>query len=183
MFLVSFSINLRPHPTVASYIQAGLPTTLTVLGRVTFKYVSVSNWCHLRVTASCPLLCAVSPQWTESPKPECSHYPLEEWSSGKCFSSNFYLEIKRLSIGSSDPSLHLLFFFSFGCTGSSLRHIGVLLLQRMGSRAHRLSSPTACGISVPWPGTEPLSFALQGRFSTTGPPGKSPTLLFYCLGN
>ena len=43
MSLVSFSINLRPYPTVASYIQAGLPTTLTVLGRVTFKYVSVSN--------------------------------------------------------------------------------------------------------------------------------------------
>lgn len=146
MSLVSFSIKLCPQPTVASYIQAGLPTTLTVLGSdlqvcLCFKLMSL--------TTSCPLLCAVSPQWTESPKPECSHYPLEEWSSRKCFSSDFYLEIKRLSIGSSDPSLHLLFFFSFGCTGSSLRHISVLLLQRTGSRARRLSSPTACGISAP----------------------------------
>lgn len=32
MSLVSFSIKLCPQPTVASYIQAGLPTTLTVLG-------------------------------------------------------------------------------------------------------------------------------------------------------
>ena len=31
----------------------------------------------------------------------------------------------------------------------------------------------ACGILVPWPGIEPVSSALQGRFLTTGPPRKS----------
>lgn len=31
----------------------------------------------------------------------------------------------------------------------------------------------ACGMLVPWPGTELTSPALQGGFVTTGPPGKS----------
>ena len=39
--------------------------------------------------------------------------------------------------------------------------------------ACRLSCPAACGILAPWPGIEPGSPALQGRFLTTGPPGKS----------
>ena len=41
---------------------------------------------------------------------------------------------------------------------------------------HRFSSydtrPTACGILVSQPGNKPTSPALQGRFLTTGPPGK-----------
>ena len=36
---------------------------------------------------------------------------------------------------------------------------------------------TACGISVPWPGIKPSSLALEGRFLTTGPPGKSQSQL------
>ena len=35
------------------------------------------------------------------------------------------------------------------------------------------SCPVACGILVPPPGIEPASPALEGRFLTTGPPGKS----------
>ena len=38
---------------------------------------------------------------------------------------------------------------------------------------HWLSCSEACGILVPWPGIKPASPALQGRFLTTGPPGKS----------
>ena len=41
-----------------------------------------------------------------------------------------------------------------------------------------LSFPTACGILVPQPGTEPSSPALEGGFLTTGPPGKSPYLSY-----
>ena len=41
----------------------------------------------------------------------------------------------------------------------------------------RLSCPATCGILVPWPGIEaasrPASSALQGGFSTTGPPDRS----------
>ena len=36
-----------------------------------------------------------------------------------------------------------------------------------------LSCPRAYGILVPQPGIEPVSPALEGRFLTTGPPGKS----------
>ena len=40
--------------------------------------------------------------------------------------------------------------------------------------AQRFSSiPRACGILVPWPGIKPESPVLQGRFLTTGQPGKS----------
>ena len=35
-----------------------------------------------------------------------------------------------------------------------------------------LSCTVACGIFVPWPGIESASSALQGKFLTTGPPGR-----------
>ena len=44
--------------------------------------------------------------------------------------------------------------------------------------AHGLSCSAACVILVPHPGIEPVSPALQGGLSTTGPPGKSPCFLF-----
>ena len=57
----------------------------------------------------------------------------------------------------------------------------LLLLQSTGFRArtsvvaaHGLSCFTACRILVPRPGIKLMSPALAGRFSTTGPPGKSP---------
>ena len=40
------------------------------------------------------------------------------------------------------------------------------------------SCPLACGIFVPGSGIEPMSSALQGRFLTTGPPGKSLSNVF-----
>ena len=46
-----------------------------------------------------------------------------------------------------------------------------------------LSCPAACGILVPRPGIEPASPALEGGFLTTGPPGKSPELLFFLFPN
>ena len=45
--------------------------------------------------------------------------------------------------------------------------------------AHELSRSVARGILVPQPGMKPVSPALQGRFLTTGPPGKPPTNLFH----
>ena len=53
----------------------------------------------------------------------------------------------------------------------------VWALVRMSSVVatdHRLSCSKACGILVPPPGIKPMSPVLQGRFLTTGPPGKSP---------
>ena len=51
----------------------------------------------------------------------------------------------------------------------------ILWLWSLGSvvTLGRLSCFKACGILVPWPGIEPTSPALQSRFLTTGPPGKS----------
>ena len=37
----------------------------------------------------------------------------------------------------------------------------------------------ACGVLVPWLGIEPMSLALQGEFSTSKPPGKSPSRFFF----
>ena len=42
---------------------------------------------------------------------------------------------------------------------------------------HGLSCPTACEILTPRQGLEPASPALEGRFLTTGPPGKSPKII------
>ena len=60
----------------------------------------------------------------------------------------------------------LLFFF--------LIFIYLAVSGFMGSLvvACRLSCPTALGILIPSPGIETTSPALQGEFSTTGPPGK-----------
>jgi len=50
-------------------------------------------------------------------------------------------------------------------------------LQYPGSLTaiHGLSGPIACGILVPQPGIKPAFPALEGRFLTTGPLGKSKT--------
>ena len=44
--------------------------------------------------------------------------------------------------------------------------------------AHGLSCATACGTLVSWPGMEPMSPSVEGRFLTTGPPGKFWFLFF-----
>ena len=41
-----------------------------------------------------------------------------------------------------------------------------------------ISCPAACGILVPWPGIEPVSPELKGKFLTTVPPGKSPAIIY-----
>ena len=47
--------------------------------------------------------------------------------------------------------------------------------------AHVLSCPMACGILVPQPGIKPVTAALQGRFLTAEPPGKSLGWVFTCF--
>ena len=48
--------------------------------------------------------------------------------------------------------------------------------------ACRLSCGAVCGILVPWPGMEPVSPALAGRFPTTGPPEGFLQPIFTCFG-
>ena len=44
--------------------------------------------------------------------------------------------------------------------------------------AYGLIHPVTCGILASGPGIEPASLTLEGRFLTTGQPGKSPDYLF-----
>ena len=59
--------------------------------------------------------------------------------------------------------------------------LGLCSLWHAGSlvEARGLSCPKACGILVPQPGIEPTSPALEGRFFTTGLPGKSPKMVIF----
>ena len=79
-----------------------------------------------------------------------------------------------------------IYLFIFGSTGSSSQDAGYWLLHSGSlivlSRLFlwqegfsvvgefTLTFPEACGILAPWPGIEPLSPALEGRFLTTGTP-------------
>ena len=71
--------------------------------------------------------------------------------------------------------------FVCGCIGSQLWHTGyrACRLSSFGAGAlqlwmHGLSYSTACGILVPPLGIKPQSPTLEGRFLTTGPPGRYP---------
>ena len=73
---------------------------------------------------------------------------------------------------SQPPSSHDILLLSpvllfSGYAGSLLLCAGSIV------RVHGLSFHEACGILVPQPGIEPASPALEGRFFTTEPPGKS----------
>ena len=49
--------------------------------------------------------------------------------------------------------------------------------------AHELSCLAACGILVPQLGIKPVCPEVKGRFSTTGPPGKSLSFNIYCISS
>ena len=76
--------------------------------------------------------------------------------------------------------LYFLAALVLWCIALAFFHcLGQLLLQSESAQASvivapGLSCPAAHGILVPRPGIEPLSPALEGRFLTTGPPGKPP---------
>ena len=64
------------------------------------------------------------------------------------------------------------FICLLGCTGSSLRCAHLPRRGDSPDAAHRLSCSKAPRILLPWHRIEPMSPALQGRFLTTGLPGK-----------
>ena len=80
----------------------------------------------------------------------------------------------------------------FSCReAQALEHVGsVCAVRRLSGCSswaslvvvHGLSCPTACGILVPRPGIEPTSPALEGEFSTAGPPGKSSMVVIVLFG-
>ena len=91
-----------------------------------------------------------------------------------------YLAVSGLSCGMWDLCFGMWDLFFVACrlfvvACRLLSSCGPRALEREGSVvvARGLSCPEACGILVPRPGIEPASPALEGRFLTTGPPGKS----------
>ena len=62
--------------------------------------------------------------------------------------------------------------WAYRCRALALQCTGSVVL------VHGLSCPAACMILLPRPGIEHVSPALAGRFLTSGPPGKSPVLVF-----
>ena len=94
-----------------------------------------------------------------------------------------YLCIYLIAFGLSYSKWHLSLQL-FVAVQASLVVAG-RLLSSCGSRpleytgpavaARRLSCPEVCGILVPQPAIEPTYPAVEGRVSTTGPPGKYPS--------
>ena len=50
---------------------------------------------------------------------------------------------------------------------------GLQIVRASAAAVHEPSCSEACGVLVPLPGIKPESAALQGKFLTAGPPGKS----------
>ena len=107
--------------------------------------------------------------WTYSHnamQPRSSNNEREVW----CIMGNTSMSLGVLPPPSSYPFLFLnnIYYLLLAVLGLSC---GMLCTVRLG-----LSCPVAYDILVPWPGMKPRSSALEGRFLTTGSPGKSPTL-------
>ena len=72
----------------------------------------------------------------------------------------------------------LLFGFLLICFLGGRLLWGIVAAHGLLYLKHRLSCPSARGILVPRPGVEPMPPALEGRFLTTGPPGKPCSFCF-----
>ena len=81
---------------------------------------------------------------------------------------SIYLVASSLSWGMQDVH-RVTWDLSLRCVSSLVWCLGLVVV--LG-----LSCSVASGSLVPEPGIEPSSSALEGRFLTTGPSGKSPDL-------
>ena len=103
--------------------------------------------------------------WAQNPSSDFQAFPLRStgWGSEEDF----------------DITLLLVLVWSWGagCVGSGVKRVSHNLEteQQRGLlvAVPGLSCPMACGILVPWSGIEPETLAVESRFLTTGPPGKS----------
>ena len=90
---------------------------------------------------------------------------------GFCFFFFFFLGILGLSC---DPQVFLGHRLLYSCGVQAPEHAGLIAV------AYMLSCPTACEILVPQPGSKPMLPALEGKFLTPGPPGKSGKAVGFC---
>ena len=92
------------------------------------------------------------------------------WLQGQCLSyDTFSLFLKKIFIWLCSVLVVAGRVFPGSC--------GISHFSAQAQELWRFSCPVACGILVPWPGTEPVSPALAGGVLTTRPPGKSWHLL------
>ena len=107
--------------------------------------------------------------------------------------SLFHKNLSHIGIGPS-PTLMIPFNFSYLFFKSNFMVVvwmifsiiylfiwlfcNLVAVPRLSSCVHGLSCPVAGGILVPWPHIETTSLALQGRCLTTGPPWKSPLIIY-----
>ena len=96
------------------------------------------------------------------------------WFPDHVLGTEWPCALASLALKNSLNSFLKKYLYLFDCVGLSCS-MWELPLWRMDSPvlARGLSFSMACRILVPWPGIEPMSPALQGRFSTTELPGKS----------
>ena len=92
----------------------------------------------------------------------------------------FFFKLAALGLGCHVQDLHCV--MQDLLVEQGLSSYGPWVPEHTGSVivAQGLSCSLACRILVSWPGIEPESPGLQGRFLTTGPPGKSWCGFFSC---
>ena len=108
---------------------------------------------------TCPVVCFLAFSPWPCTQPHCSI--LAPWT---CQVHSCFLGLFVLLIPSAQNALPVFFF----------------LLNWVFIRACGLSCPMTCRILGPQPGTEYVYPALEGKFLTTGPPGKSLFFLSSC---
>ena len=90
----------------------------------------------------------------------------------------FIIYLAALDLCSSVQDLHYIMWdLSLQCIDYLVETHWLQSVQDSVVVVHWFSCSAACGILVPWPGIKPTPPELQGRFLTTGPPGKSPDKL------
>ena len=111
---------------------------------------------------------------------------MNTWSPPRYSKLSPYFKVRRLAMYLFLALTYSLFFlislciyrlcwvFAAVCRLLQLQRTGSLALC-VGSAvvAHGFSCPVACGIFIPQPGIESMAPALEDKFLTTGPPGKS----------
>ena len=160
-----------PYPPCPSPWLECLTLLLHLLGLNALPSSSVSLACFLGgfrglLPPSQPDMAPAAP----SPDPATGSGTLRPSSCADTPQFSFFISLASLGLSCDAWGLHWGVRSVVATRGLSLGLEGSVV----GSCGRHCS--TACGIFIPQPGIKPVSPVLQGRFLTTGPPGKPPTL-------
>ena len=147
-------------------------------------------WVHTQPCLKCthPSLCSITGGFPEGPHMELGiRLRSESWGHVRqsCLCCGIYIT-HQPPLAYHVPVLfffiHVLFFskiFFFLC-GPFFKSL-LTLSPYCFCFMFRYFGHKACGISTPQPGTEPIPPALEGKVSTTGPLGKTPSIYFQSI--